>query len=447
MLQSSHGSSRQTRLMRAMLGLLVLLVIVGVASGGAYVYLRLSGSSNSSIPVEQLGSARVEPSLALATLADVGDAEVVNTSLVQGELETAYATILFSTQLTDKERIGNLLLLGQEYEAAGDRSRAQTCYQQASLISTMGPTLSDFGRASNFIQIGESFAEWGSRKEALFNYDQVFALALHSPFIKDPHRADILGQLAEEYDSIGEREKAAESRELQAEVLYSTEESEAAPEVIPDQPIANFLTQIPAPDAAMVASYEDRRVEVVRELLDFLQDSPNGEAMPEELALEATQALVNEDKARSTAYEDELASASSMVLRIGIAEARVDWLLIKYRMALGAYGLQLVPAWSDDVEGIAAELAEAHGELHDIYGEQIATFADETAMDRAWYDVLRLEMLRGSLGLYPNYPEAELISELTEVTGRLIKSGDPSVHPGVRYEGSTLRFSLAWTEP
>jgi hypothetical protein len=106
-----------------------------------------------------------------------------------------------------------------------------------------------------------------------------------------------------------------------------------------------------------------------------------------------------------------------------------------------------VPAWSDDVEGIAAELAEAHGELHDIYGEQIATFADETAMDRAWYDVLRLEMLRGSLGLYPNYPEAELISELTEVTGRLIKSGDPSVHPGVRYEGSTLRFSLAWTEP
>jgi len=446
MLQSRHSSSRQTCVMRGMLGLLILLVIVGVASGGAYVYLRLSGSSNSSSPVEQLVSAKVEPSLALATLADVGDVEVVNSALEQGELETAYVTILFSTQLTDKERVGNLLLLGQEYEAAGDRPRAQACYQHASLISTMGPTLSDFGRASNFIQIGESFADWGNREKALFNYDQGFALALHSPFIKDPHKADILGRLAEEYDSIGEREKAAESRVLQAEVLYTTEESETAPEVIPDQPIANFLTQIPAPDAAMVASYEDRRVEIVRELLDFLQDSPNGEAVPEELALEATQAFVNEDKARSTAYEDELDSASSMVLRIGVAEARVDWLLIKYRMALGAYGLQLVPAWSDDVEEIAAELAEAHGELHGIYGEQIATFGDETAKDRAWYDVLRLEMMRGSLGLYPNYPEAELISELTEVTGRLVEAGDRSVHAGVRYEGSTPLFSLAWAE-
>lgn len=446
MLRSSRGSSRQTCLTRAMLGLLVLLVIVGVASGGAYVYLRLSGSSNSSIPIELVGLEGVEPSLALQTLTDIGDLEVVNTALEQGELETAYATILFSTQLTDKEHVGNLLLLGQEYEAAGDRSRAQMCYQQASLMSTMGPTLSDFGRASNFMQIGGRLAEWDNREEALFNYDQAFALALHSPFIKDPHRADVLGQLAEDYDSIGEREKAAESRVLQAEVLYATEEPATAPETAPDQPIANFLTQIPAPDAAMVASYEDRRVEVVRELLNFLQDSPSSESIPEELAIEVTQALVNEDKARSTAYEDELDSASSMVLKIGIAEAQVDWLLIKYRVALGAYGLQLVPAWSDDVEGIATELAGAHGELHDVYGEQIATFGDETAKDRAWYDVLRLEMLRGSLGLYPDYPEEGLISELTEVVGRLIEAGDPSVHPGVRYEGSTPLFSLAWAE-
>ena len=446
MLRGSYGGSRQTCLTRAMLGLLVLFVVVGVASGGAYLYLRFSGSSNSSIPVQQVGLEGVEPSLALETLTDVGDLEVVNTALEQGELETAYVTILFSTQLTDKEHVGNLLLLGQEYEGAGDRSRAQMCYQQASLMSTMGPTLSDFGRASNFVQIGGSFAEWGNREEALFNYDQAFALALHSPFIKDPHRADVLGQLAEEYDSIGEREKAAESRALQVEVLYTTEEPATAPEAVPDQPIANFLTQIPAPDAAMVASYEDRRVEVVRELLDFLQDSPSGEAIPEELAIEVTQALVNEDKARSTAYEDELESASSMVLKIGVAEARVDWLLIKYRMALGGYGLQLVPAWSDSVEGIAAELAEAQGELHDIYGQQIATFGDETAKDRAWYDVLRLEVLRGTLGLYPDYPEEGLISELTEVIGRLIEAGDPSVHPGVRYEGSTPLFSLAWAE-
>jgi hypothetical protein len=196
----------------------------------------------------------------------------------------------------------------------------------------------------------------------------------------------------------------------------------------------------------MVASYEERRVEAVLDLLEFLGGSPSGQAIPEELATAVTQALVNEDKARSTAYEDELAAASSMVLKIGIAEARADWLLVKYRMALGAYGLQLVPAWSEDVAGIAAELSQARRELHGIYGEQISTFSDATATDRAWFDILRLEILQGELRIYPDYPAEELIPELTEVSARLVEAGDPSLHPEVFYEGSTPLFSLALTE-
>jgi hypothetical protein len=196
----------------------------------------------------------------------------------------------------------------------------------------------------------------------------------------------------------------------------------------------------------MVASYEERRVEAVLKLIDFLQSSSGGEAIPQELATETSQAFINEDKARSASYEDELAGASSMVLRIGVAEARVDWLLIKYRVALGGYGLSLVPTWSDDVAGIAAELNEARRELHDVYGDQIATFTDETAKDRAWFDLLRLEILQGSLGLYPDYPVEELISDLEEVSGNLVQAGDLSLHPEVLYEGSTPHFSLAWTE-
>jgi hypothetical protein len=159
-----------------------------------------------------------------------------------------------------------------------------------------------------------------------------------------------------------------------------------------------------------------------------------------------TQALVNEDNARRTALEDQMGAATSMVLRIGIAEARVDWLLIKYRVALGAFGLDLVPAWSEDVAGIAAELGTARGELHAIYGEQIDTFADEMAKDRAWFDVVRLEILQGQLGLYPEYPEEELISQLSEVSARLAEAGDQSVRPEVSYEDTTPVFKLAWAE-
>jgi tetratricopeptide (TPR) repeat protein len=379
-------------------------------------------------------------------LTGVSDLAVVSRSFEEGQLDTAYATILFSTQLSDGEHVGNLLMLGQRYEAAGDQSQAESCYRQASLISTMSPTLSDSTRAHSFVEIGEGFATWGKRAEALPNYDQAFALALHSPLIRDPHRADLLGQLAVAYEALGEREKATESRSLRAEILFSTEGSETTPGSQAEQPIANFLTQIPAPTLAMVASYEERRAAAVLDLLEFLDGSPSGEAIPEELATAVTQALVNEDQARSTAYEDELASASSMVLRIGIAEARADWLLVKYRVALGAYGLQLVPVWSEDVAGIAAELGHARRELHGIYGEQIATFSDATAKDRAWFDILRFEILQGELGTYPDYPAEELISELTEVSTRLVESGDPSLHPEVVYEGNTPLFSLALSE-
>jgi hypothetical protein len=422
------------------------MVVIGVASGGAYLYLRWAGSSNTRDPIAQLQSDQVEPTLALAALTGVADMDVVNRSLEAGQLDTAYAAVLFSTQLSDGEHLGNLLMLGERYEGIGDQAHAALCYQQASLMSTLSPNLSDSTKAYSFLQIGEGYGAIGKRAEAIFNYDQTFALALDSSLIRDPYKADLLSQLGLAYDAVGEREKATESRSLQAEILFSTEGSETTPESGDEQPVADFLTQIPAPTLPMVASYEERRVASVLDLLEFLDSSSDGQAIPEELAAEVAQALVNEDNARSTAYDDELAAASSMVLRIGIAEARVDWLLVKYRVALGAYGLPLVPAWSEDVSGIAAELGQARQALHGVYGEQISTFGDATAKDRAWFDILRLEILQGELGIYPDYPAEELIPQLTEVSARLVEAGDSALHPRVLYEGGTPLFSLALTE-
>jgi tetratricopeptide (TPR) repeat protein len=446
MVRSGLGGSRRTWLLRGILGLLALLVLVGVVSGGAYLFLRLTGSGGGSSPVEQLRTGRIDPSLALATLAGVGDLDVLNQSLGQGDLETAYATVLFNTQLTDREHVGSLLLLGQQYAADGDGSRAQLCYRQASLLSVLSPTISDYGRASSLLEIGEGFADLGNQEQALFNFDQAFVLASHSSFMRDPHKAEVLGQLAVEYAALGRRESSEECNSLRSELLYSVDETGAASTVVPEQPVTDFLCQIPAPATEMVVSYEERRVEAVRELYSSLQGNPENASIPQELVTDVTQALVNEDNARLTAHEDQMGAASSMVLRIGIAEARVDWLLVKYRVALGAFGLDLVPAWSGDVTGIGTELNEARAELHAIYGEQIDTFSDEIAKDRAWFDVLRLEIQQGQLGLYPDYPEEELVAQLSEVSARLAEAGDPSLYPEVSYEGTMPVFGLAWTE-
>jgi len=437
---------RSTCLWRGVIGLLVLLVVIGLASGGFYLYLRTLGNSGRDPTVGDLRGDKVDPSIGLSTLAGAPDMDVVNKALEEDQVETAYATTLFSTQLSDREMIGSLLLVGEAYADAGDKARAQSCYRQATLISTLSPSLSDSARALSLVEIGGSLAESGDQGEAAFNYDQAFALAAYSPFLRDPLRADLLGELAEEYASLGLNAKAEECRVLEAEIRYSGGEGQSPAAGEPEQPVANFLTGIPSPGPAMVASYTERRVDAISELMEFLQGSSGREAVPQDLATEVTQALVNEDQARAASYEDELAGASSLVLRIGIAESRVDWIRVKYRIALGGYGLDLVPAWSSDVVGVSEELKAAHQELHAIYGEQIDTFGDSTAKDRAWFDVLRLEIMQGRLGLYPDSPEQELISELTEVTGRLNEAGDTSLHPEVVYEDGAPRFRLAWAD-
>lgn len=436
----------RTRVQRAMLGLLALLIVTGLVTGGAYLYLRFGSSSGWSSPVAGLRSEKVNPPLALLGLTGMSDSEVVNWALASGELDTAYAAVLFSSQLSDAEQVGNLLLLGQGYAEAGDKDQARLCYQQVNLIATLSPTLSDFAKANSYMEIGEGLAELGNREEALSNYDQAQTVAVHSPSVKDQHRADILGQLATEYEALGEKTAASECSTLHAEILYSSGESTESAEGSMEQPTAPFLMHIQEPTGAMVASYEQRRVETVLALIDFLQGAAPGTAIPHDLATEVAQALVNEDNARRTAYEDQLAAASSMVLRIGMADAQVDWLILKYRVALGGYGLRLVPAWEDDLAHVESELDAARGELLSMYNEQISTFSDDAAKDRAWYDVLRLEIQQGRLGLHPYYPEEELISQLTAVAERLIGSGDLVLHPEVLYEDDIPLFRLGTSE-
>lgn len=443
MTRSGSLAPKRTCLSWIILALIVLLVIGGLASAVGYLYLRFVVPTSPGYPVKELRADQIDPSLALSALAGEADLEVVNRAIEHQELETAYATLLFSTELSSAERLGSLLLLSEAYSAAGNRGRAELCYQIASLTATMSPTLSDFAKADAFLEIGQGLAGLGNKGQAISSYDQAYVVAVHSPYLRDPHRSDVLGRLAAEYQALGESAKATECSSLQAEIRYVTGEPGETPENPPEQPVFPFMMEIPEPTAAMVASYEQKRMETVLELVQFMEGASAGDAVPEDLMTAVTQVLVNEDNARRAAHEEQVAGASSMVLKMGIAEARVDWLTVKYRIALNGYGLQVVPAWADNLSDIEAELNAAYAELHRIYDEQISTFSDDAAVDRAWFHVLRFELERGRLGLYPGYPEEELLGQLTEVTEGLVASGDPSLFVDVLYEDDTPLFRLA----
>jgi tetratricopeptide (TPR) repeat protein len=427
------------------LSLIALLVVVAVASGAAYVYLRFVAVPSAGGPLEWLRTERIDPSLSLLTLTGVSDADVVDMALASDAIDTAHAIVFFRAELSDRERAGSLLLLGQAYLAAGDRSMARRCYQQASLITTLSPSLSDFNRASTYLDIGQGLADGGNRSEALSNYDQAYVVALDSVYLRDPHRADVLGALVSAYRALGENAKAEECAAQQAAFKYVLPGDEESKEPPPPQPACTLAMEAPEPAAAMITSYEQRRVESVRELVDALQDTPR-EQISDDLMTDVARALTNEDSARRSAYEQQLAGASSMVLKTAIAKARLDWLTVKYQIALGGYGLQLVPEWTQDLAGIESELNAAYLDFRSSYGEQIDTLSEAAAVDRAWYCLVRFEVEQGRLGLYPDYPQEELLSQLTEIGERLVASGDLSLHVQTRYEDDTPLFTLVTPE-
>ncbi len=58
-----------------------------------------------------------------------------------------------------------------------------------------------------------------------------------------------------------------------------------------------------------------------------------------------------------------------------------------------------------------------------MYGDWIVTLPESSKVNRAWLELFRLELEMGRLGLYPNYPEEQLIAKMKEATKTLMAEG------------------------
>ncbi len=96
---------------------------------------------------------------------------------------------------------------------------------------------------------------------------------------------------------------------------------------------------------------------------------------------------------------------------------------------------------------IQSELAKARQDLYALYGDQIVTLPESSQVNRAWLELFRLELEMGRLGLYPNYPEAQLIAKMQEATQKLMSEGiDRSMRVDVVSAGEHPMFALVRSE-
>jgi hypothetical protein len=380
------------------------LTLIGIASIIAYIStIRQEAAPIPwSDPIALIEAKRIAPDLALLSLAGLEDREVVKIALEAGELESAYAILLFSTTIPDVERVGKFLLLARKYAAGGEREKAMMCYELSRTIATLSLALSDFARASIYLEAGDGLMALGEHKLAKLNYDGAYSVASYSPHLRKAHREDLLEKLTEAYRAIGEE--------------VSLEEREAVkPAAEPKGPfLEGFIWEMQElPEVVKLEEERRKRVENLIERLEL------GVEEPRDLVEQLAQALKAEDEAKLLSYKQLSSVPSPLPRRAAIAKAKAEWLTIKYRIASCGFGLSLLPDWEEEIADIRTEIGIAYNELYELYNYQILALPEESQR------LARMEMLRemikvGRLGLYPDYPEEKLIAELEDIMEQLI---------------------------
>lgn len=411
---SSGGrSSLRNWVLVALAVAVVILLLVGIISLGAFFLLREQPFEVPpwEDPVTLVDSRRVDPALAVAGLGGVSDGDLGAKALAQARADTALSTLVFSPSIGDRESAGDFLLLASRYRSDNRSEQAIASYRLAGTIATLSPEFPDTVRADTFVLAGEGLAAEGQFGLAQLYFDQAYNIATVSPSLQAATRRDIFQSLHQGYQSIGDVERARISLEQSAAPFPTVTVAEAPPVL----PVAE-----PPPLSLEVQQAEAARWDAAQELSTALVE--RGGRAPPELVEALRQALIAEDQAKLPYFESQLATAPQLSVQISVIQARIDWLALKYRVARRGYGIALVPEWEAQSEAIRADLTKSYELLYALYADLIVAMPDAEQIDLATEEVLRREILAGTLGRYPNYPAEQRIAQLLQATAHLVET-------------------------
>jgi tetratricopeptide (TPR) repeat protein len=375
----------------------LLLGVIGLVSLGAYTSAsrRQTALTPWRDPTTAVREQSIAPDLALLPLTGMDDAETVSRALFANELESAYSVLVYSTSLSDSERAGKWLLLGQRYQASGEVERARSCYRTASEIATLSPFMTDLARAQTFLQAGTGLTAVQAYGDGELLCDQAHDVALYSPHLTQAHRQQILQGLQSAYTALG----LGEEKWLDLARLVTGGQATA-----PRSQQIPVAAVPPLPNNSEVEQAEVTRQAATENMLVVLVP-PQRE--PSKYLLEAlTEALQAEDQVKQRVYSDEATAAADLPTQVALANERVVWLTLKLRIARRATGLSLVSDWETAEAEIREQLQVARETLYDLY----ARYAEgETTLT-----LIRQQILAGRLGLYPDYPEETLANAVND---------------------------------
>jgi len=399
-----------------LLAVVGLLLVVAIA---AVVIVLLTQQQPRSVgwhdPIIAILPEEIAADLALYPLAGASELDTVDAAIDNGDLETAFAALVFGMDLTDAQRIGRLILLGGLFADAELPERSALAFQQIEDTALLSPELNDPARADALLASGRGWAVLGEHDRALEAYDQVYLIAAQSPFLQMANRRDLLGALEIAYREAGDDQRAEESH---AAIIELDQQTTPHPPASPGR-VPSLIQEETAISSPEVGALEDARRQAAFDLLDPLSE---GEAPPANLVERLAGALEAEDSAKLELYQQELGSTTQPNRRIAVNQQLARWLMLKYKVASGGFGISLVPEWETALADIQSELSKAWEGLFFDYEDLVTSLPEATLIGPGSYAVRRQVLLDGRLGRYPNYPAEQLADKLQDAVRDLISS-------------------------
>ena len=430
--------SCQGRLVWILLAAVGLLLVVAVVSVVVYLVLQPQPLATGwQDPVPAIMPDQVVSDLALYPLAGASELETVDAAIASGDLETAYATLVFGLEMSDAQRIGRLILVGGHFAEAEKPDRAAICYQQVYDLAVLSPSLNDPARADALLASGKGWVALEQEEQALTKYDQAYLIAVQSPYLQMANRRDLLTALETAYHELGDEDRAGACRTKIIELDQDTSpHPPVIPEEVPDLSVGESVISSPE-----VGNLEEARRQAAYALLDAVAE--RGEAPPD-LVNGLAQALQAEDTAKADLYSRELEGTTQPSKRIGVNSELSQWLMLKYKIAAQGFGLSLVPEWEAQLADVQSTLSKAHESLFFDYEDLVTALPDASLIDLSSYQVHRQVILDGRLGRYPNEPAEQLADKLQAAVQTLIASGAvESLYVDVDVEDGQLSFFLS----
>lgn len=405
------------RLVALVLPAILLILALGLAVGGLFfVFRRTTGSTPASL---RWSPDTIAPALALRTLAGDHDTFVLDQALEENKLETALVTLYFSTSLSDQQQATYWITLGERYAQAKQKERARFCYGQATSVLLLSSDAFDATKAGSHLTLGKNLGVIGDRAEAERNFDFAYTIARYSPYVEDGQRRFILGNLTPEFKSLNLDRKADEATRALATLPLSY-----------PAPASPAQAELPPPALGDdVRAATTWRMRAAQRLINTLGSKSTSAIEDARRNLE--DALSAEDDLRALMLETRMGQLPSAEGKAALAKSRLDWLVLRSRIAQRGFGLSLAPGWEKDLANIKTSLRQTIASYYLLRREVAIALPDPVDAAQARVDLLRHEMLVGKLGLYPDYPENRLISELAQATKERIELREDGLYISV----------------